>query len=74
LIRRVSVRGYVLRLVDQRDVTVATSLNPDGLHAQFDQSGLVYSYDVRDRPHGGRVIHLSWRALTQFIDRARTSR
>jgi hypothetical protein len=63
---------HLLRLADRRDVIVATSLHGDGLHAQFDDSGLFYTYDVGDRKYPGRVVHLPWRAVTALVDSGTT--
>jgi hypothetical protein len=59
----------LLRLADGRDVLVGTSLDASSLHAQLDQTGLFYAYDVADSRHPGRVVHLTWQALNQLFDR-----
>jgi hypothetical protein len=58
---------HALRISDQRDVTIAHSVHGSALHAQLDQSGLFYSFDVKNRRYPGRVVHLSWKALDQLL-------
>jgi hypothetical protein len=59
---------HLLRLTDDRDVTVTRSFHAYALHAQLDQSGLFYSYDVHDHGYPGRVVHLTWNALARVLD------
>jgi hypothetical protein len=61
---------HLLRLADQRDVTVAHSFDATALHAQLDQSGLFFSYDVDNKQYPGRVDHLSWDALAQLLNKS----